>query len=144
VEGTTTEEARIRAVQGHSIATIEDELLLTEITDLDELSSLQIIHGTYRRFLDSILENGLKRMSRNHIHCATGLPDTETSVTSGLRNSAQLAIFIDGVKCKELGMKVLMSQNGVVLINGLGDEGIIPAECFREIRCLDGQMLDER
>ena len=32
------------------------------------------VHGTYRRNLDSILESGLKRMKRLHVHFSSGLP----------------------------------------------------------------------
>ena len=39
------------------------------------------IHGTSMNNLDSILRSGLKRIGRNHVHFATGLP-TEDGVGS--------------------------------------------------------------
>ena len=41
------------------------------------------IHGTSMNNLDLILRSGLKRMGRNHVHFATGLP-TEDGVISGM------------------------------------------------------------
>ena len=40
------------------------------------------VHGTYRKNLESILEHGLKRMNRLHVHFSCGLP-TEGEVVSG-------------------------------------------------------------
>lgn len=41
------------------------------------------INGTSMNNLNSILRSGLKRMGRNHVHFATGLP-TEDGVISGM------------------------------------------------------------
>mgnify|MGYP002775450527 FL=1 len=41
------------------------------------------IHGTSMNNLDSILSSGLKRMGRNHVHFAIGLP-REDGVISGI------------------------------------------------------------
>lgn len=60
----------IRAAQGHTISTVVDEELLTEITDPSLVPVC--IHGTYRRAVDSILSTGLKKMRRNHMHFAPG------------------------------------------------------------------------
>jgi hypothetical protein len=40
------------------------------------------VHGTYRKNLESILESGLKRMKRLHVHFSCGLP-TDGEVISG-------------------------------------------------------------
>ncbi len=61
---------KIRAVQGHSIETIVDEELLDLINNPSEVP--YCIHGTYRKYMDSIMESGLKRMQRNHMHFAPG------------------------------------------------------------------------
>ena len=47
------------------------------------LSLAVCIHGTSLNNLDSILSTGLKRMGRNHVHFATGLPK-EDGVISGM------------------------------------------------------------
>lgn len=41
------------------------------------------VHGTYEKFMSSIWQEGLKRMTRNHVHFATGLPK-EDGVISGM------------------------------------------------------------
>jgi 2'-phosphotransferase len=41
------------------------------------------VHGTYKKNLDSILESGLKRMQRLHVHFSSGLP-TDVEVISGM------------------------------------------------------------
>lgn len=66
----------IRANQGHSIP-LDTSDLLTPIT-LDDPSSLPdvVVHGTRHDAWPLILESGgLKRMGRNHVHFATGVPE---------------------------------------------------------------------
>jgi RNA:NAD 2'-phosphotransferase (TPT1/KptA family) len=41
------------------------------------------VHGTYKRNLESILQSGLKRMERLHVHFSSGLP-TDGEVISGM------------------------------------------------------------
>ena len=41
------------------------------------------MHGTYKKNLESILQSGLKRMSRLHVHFSSGLP-TDGEVISGM------------------------------------------------------------
>merc|ERR1712203_520041 len=49
----------IRAVQGHSMKGVDDASLLTQLhSDDDELPN-KCIHGTYKRHLASILQQGL-------------------------------------------------------------------------------------
>ncbi|KAJ9646180.1 tRNA 2'-phosphotransferase [Knufia peltigerae] len=64
----------IRATQGHSMATVEAENLLTPIT-LDDPASVPdtVVHGTFYGSWEAILSSGgLKKMNRNHVHFATG------------------------------------------------------------------------
>lgn len=132
--------AKIRAVQGHTIREVDDELLLKEITSVEELGTAMIIHGTYRPALATIMENGLKRMSRNHIHCASGYPGAD-EVISGMRKSAHIAFVMDPAKCLEHGVKILLSRNGVILLKGIDEEGTVPPACFKEVIALDGKPL---
>lgn len=62
----------IRATQGHSIKMVNTEDLLTKITD-PSLYPI-VVHGTFSKFWPSIRAEGLKRMTRNHIHFAPGMP----------------------------------------------------------------------
>lgn len=118
---------RIRAVQGHSMPTISDNLLLTLITDPSELPL--ILHGTYKKFLPNILAEGLSKMGRNHIHFAVG-----TDALSGFRKDCEVLILIDIHKAMAAGIQFQRSENGVILSRGINDTGIIPPEFFKEIR----------
>ncbi|CAN0921445.1 tRNA 2'-phosphotransferase 1 [Linum grandiflorum] len=73
-------ELLIRANQGHTVKVVESESLLRPILSADEVPVC--VHGTYRKNLDSILQSGLKRMERLHVHFSCGLP-TDGEVISG-------------------------------------------------------------
>lgn len=137
-------EFQIRATQGHSIQTIaSDTSLLTPIT-LDDASSIPTtcVHGTFYGAWPLILRSGgLKRMGRNHVHFASGPSLAEIGITehgeedgnvgksdkviSGMRNDAQLLIYIDLKRClediKKIGVEMLWwkSENGVILTEGV-------------------------
>ncbi|KAJ6259450.1 tRNA 2'-phosphotransferase [Drechslerella dactyloides] len=120
----------IRATQGHSIP-IQEGLLLAPI-ESNNLPSL-CVHGTYYSALTLILESGgLKKMGRNHIHCAAGLPKAsihpETgeeipAVLSGMRFNAEVLFYIDVEKALRDGIKFWRSDNHVILTNGREEDG---------------------
>ncbi|TYH40226.1 hypothetical protein ES332_D12G232200v1 [Gossypium tomentosum] len=58
------------------------------------------VHGTYKRNLESILELGLKRMKRLHVHFSSGLP-TDGEVISGMRRDVNVLIYLDVRKALE-------------------------------------------
>lgn len=68
---------------------VNTEDLLTKITDPKQYPI--VVHGTFRKFWPFIKEEGLKRMSRNHIHFAPGMPKEE-GVISGMRGSCDIII----------------------------------------------------
>ncbi|KAK8291139.1 hypothetical protein V6Z11_D06G043500 [Gossypium hirsutum] len=72
------------------------------------------VHGTYKRNLESILESGLKRMKRLHVHFSSGLP-TDGEVISGMRRDVNVLIYLDVRKALEEGMKLYISDNKVIL-----------------------------
>ena len=120
----------IRATQGHSIQTVQTEELLEKITN--PFLYNQIIHGTYYEPLPLIMQNGLNRMGRNHMHLAVGLPGD--GVISGMRSSCQVVIEINMVKAMHGAHKIpfWISSNKVVLSEGLED-GSLPASYFRYV-----------
>jgi len=122
----------IRANQGHTIKNIDPDLLLTRISTEDLACMPAIVHGTYKSAWESILKQGLKRMSRNHIHCASGLLG-EDGVVSGMRRSCEVYIYIDARKCAEDGIVFFKSDNGVLLTAGVNDEGTLPVEYFSHV-----------
>lgn len=126
---TITNDLFIRACQGHTITTLEDKYLLEPILDAN-LYPL-IVHGTYERFLPSILERGLSKMRRNHIHMATSMDPA--SIVSGARKSAEVYIVINISKALAANIPFYVSKNGVVLSPGIGETGVIPSEYFDAI-----------
>jgi 2'-phosphotransferase len=131
----------IRANQGHSINLINPELLLT-LLSLEELNALPcIVHGTYPAAWNSIREEGLKKMGRTHIHCAPGLPQDD-GVISGMRKSATIYIYVNPSKCAENGIEFFISDNGVILTEGVaGSGGTLPTDFFSHVTDSAGNIL---
>ncbi|KAK5092311.1 tRNA 2'-phosphotransferase [Lithohypha guttulata] len=143
-------EFQIRATQGHSIQTVaSDTSLLTPITLGDPPTIPHTcVHGTFYGAWPLILRSsGLKRMGRNHVHFASGPALSEVGVTeegkesaanvsksdkviSGMRNDAQLLIYVDLKRCleevREQGVEMLWwrSENGVILTEGVDASAI--------------------
>jgi 2'-phosphotransferase len=136
----------IRANQGHSIPNLVCSELLTPIS-ADELRCLDtIVHGTYREAWEKHIQTeGLSKMKRNHIHMASGLPDGEKPVISGMRKSCQIHIYIDGCKCAEDCVPFFRSDNGVILTAGVSG-GILPLKYISKvIDVKSGEvLLDQR
>ena len=144
----------IRANQGHSIVLASEELL-EPIKDENLPGS--VVHGTTRKAWNLILQTGgLRRMRRNHIHFASGLPKGFTAlegdddgeigeeepegmiekeqppVISGMRNSSSILIYIDLPKAIASGLKFWLSENGVVLTEG-DESGFLRTEYFKRV-----------
>ncbi|XP_063293786.1 tRNA 2'-phosphotransferase 1 [Pelobates fuscus] len=116
----------IRANQGH---TLKVEVELTALGD--ELPE-QAIHGTYLRHWPSILQCGLARMKRTHIHLSTELPGEGKTVISGMRNDCEVAIFIDLSKAIADGIRFYWSSNHVLLTPG-DAEGLLLPKYFLKV-----------
>ncbi|KAG5538570.1 hypothetical protein RHGRI_019226 [Rhododendron griersonianum] len=121
-------ELLIRANQGHSITTVETESLLKPILSAEEIPVC--VHGTYKEYLKSILDQGLKRKERLHVHFSCGLP-TDGKVISGIRYNINVLIFLDVRKALEEGMKLYISDNKVILTEGF--DGVVPVKYFEKI-----------
>ncbi|CAJ1952464.1 unnamed protein product [Cylindrotheca closterium] len=128
----------IRANQGHSIKTINPELLFRRLSP-EELRTLPcIVHGTYVEPWKSIQKTGLKKMNRTHMHFASGLPDAD-GVISGMRKTSTIFIFVDPVKCAEGSIEFFISANGVILSSGI--EGTLPPTYFSHVTGTSGDIL---
>ena len=142
----------IRANQGHTMKCIDEEQLLTPILSDelgDNINKMEIIHGTYRKaWSEHIQKEGLSRMKRNHIHFAAGLPsgfrlggndyqsqtgENAVKVISGMRNSCDILIYVNGIKCAQDRIPFFRSDNGVLLTSGLNKSGILPVEYFLKV-----------
>lgn len=121
-------ELLIRANQGHTVTTVETESLLKPILSAEEVSVC--VHGTYKKNLESILQEGLKRMKRLHVHFSCGLP-TDGEVISGMRRDVNMLIYLDVKKALEEGIKLYISDNRVILTEGF--DGVVPAKYFEKI-----------
>jgi len=122
----------IRANQGHSIA-VDSAALLVPITIESGNVPDVVVHGTYFGLYQAILDSGgLKKMTRNHIHFSTGLPDGKQGVISGMRNDAELLIYVDIKKSLEDGGIWWISENGVVLTEG-DENGVLSTKYWKRV-----------
>jgi 2'-phosphotransferase len=127
----------IRANQGHSIQSIDDEKLLQPLT-IEELRDQDItvcIHGTYLSAWEGIQKCGyLSRMSRQHIHFSA-YPYGGKKTISGMRGNVQVLLYLDLESALRDGLKFYLSQNRVILSPG-DVEGRILIKYIKEIKVL--------
>jgi len=117
----------LRANQGHSMPGIDANQIFDPIQP-GELSTC--IHGTYRKFWSSILQNGLNKMNRLHIHFTPSEVVT-SDARSGFRQNCDILIYLDVEKALADGIKLFRSANNVILSPGIN--GIIPAKYFLKV-----------
>jgi putative RNA 2'-phosphotransferase len=97
--------ALIRAQQGHS-APVDLELeLATPPTTL--------YHGTPERNLTAILQDGLLKMRRHHVHLSS---DEATARVVGARRGRPVVLAVDAEKMHRDGHAFYRSGNGVWLV----------------------------
>ncbi|KAJ5103287.1 hypothetical protein N7532_003816 [Penicillium argentinense] len=130
----------IRATQGHSIKCVEAASFLEPLSLADESKLPEtVVHGTFHGAWPAILQSGgLQCMRRNHVHFATG-PSLESvlaaqqhrnkgqekdgkdqnQVISGMRQDAQVLIYLNLRKALAAGCPFWRSENGVILSEGL-------------------------
>jgi putative RNA 2'-phosphotransferase len=94
----------IRASQGHSI---EVELDLVAQTPPDKL-----YHGTVSKFMDAIRENGLQKMSRQHVHLSATI---ETATVVAARRGKPIILQVNAAAMQAAGYLFYCSANGVWL-----------------------------
>jgi putative RNA 2'-phosphotransferase len=94
----------IRANQGHSI---EVELDLKEVVPPDFL-----YHGTVLKFLEAIKKDGLKKMSRQHVHLSK---EVQTATIVASRRGVPVILTVNAMVMHTEGFKFYLSENGVWL-----------------------------
>jgi putative RNA 2'-phosphotransferase len=101
----------IRANQGHSIA-VDLGLIALEPPEL-------LYHGTTQSALPSILETGLARMNRHHVHLSK---DTQTALRVGSRHGKAVILQIAALEMHQQGIEFFCSDNGVWLTDAVPPE----------------------
>jgi len=98
---------KIKANQGHS-----SELNIKN--DMEAINPpFEVFHGTKKDLLDTIMKEGLKPMTRQHVHLS---PDTDTALNVAGRRKGDNIILV--VKTKAMyadNIKIYKSENGYYL-----------------------------
>jgi putative RNA 2'-phosphotransferase len=97
---------RIRANQGHSV---EVDLELQPVQPPP-----QLYHGTGRGSLAAILQTGLKKMARHHVHLSL---DVATATKVGARHGSPVVFAVDAAAMQRDGFTFFCSANGVWLVD---------------------------
>lgn len=95
---------RIRASQGHSV-TVDLNLQQQEPPEY-------LYHGTVSKFISAIGEEGLQKMSRQHVHLSG---DKETAVKVGSRRGSPVILVVRAGQMQRDGFTFYLSENGVWL-----------------------------
>lgn len=99
---------RIRASQGHSI---EIELGYTNQKPPEIL-----YHGTSEKSVQSILEKGLERQNRQHVHLSS---DIETAIKVGQRHGKPFVFLVLAEQMYKDNFQFFISENGVWLTDNV-------------------------
>ena len=106
---------KIRAAQGHSVEIVQD-YVATKPLDV-------LYHGTATRFADTIRREGLKPMTRLHVHLSA---DIETANKVGQRHGKPIIFRVLSKSMFEAGFEFYQADNGVWLTNK------VPAKYLKE------------
>ncbi|WP_343611147.1 RNA 2'-phosphotransferase [Chryseobacterium oranimense] len=98
------DKTRIRASQGHSI---DIDLALKAVQPPDFL-----YHGTADSNISSILEKGIEKRNRQHVHLSA---DKETATKVGMRHGKPVILTIRTKEMFDNGIPFYLSANGVWL-----------------------------
>ena len=133
-------ESLIRAVQGHSIKTVQDKEFLRRLRVDDQDLPAVCVHGTYHRHFSSIQTNGLRaggvQGDRNHVHFAAYYPG-DTCLITGMNHNAEVAVYVDLPRAIRANVPFYVSANKVILSPGVN--GVIDAQYFLKAIDLQSQ-----
>jgi putative RNA 2'-phosphotransferase len=116
--------ARIRANQGHS-TDVDLELAPAEPPEV-------LYHGTGERSVDAIMENGLLKMSRHHVHLSANV---ETARRVGMRHGRPVVLSVDAKAMRRDLVDFFVSANGVWLVDH------VPPRYLRRIASDSGRAV---
>jgi len=109
----------IRANQGHSV---EVDLQLEALIPPDVL-----YHGTGHKAVESILQTGLCKMSRHHVHLSA---DIVTAINVGARHGKPIVFAVSSRAMYQAGYEFYCSDNNVWLVDN------VPPEYLQNIKTL--------
>lgn len=102
------DQTEIRANQGHSVA--------VNVKLKAEKPPKTLYHGTAQKNLESILQKGIQKQNRLHVHLSS---DLETAKAVGSRHGKPIILEIDAAIMYEDGIKFYLSENGVWLVDSI-------------------------
>ncbi len=98
------DKTQIRANQGHSVKVVLGFEPKTPPTIL--------YHGTAEKYINSIMQNGLQKRNRHHVHLSANL---ETAKKVGIRHGKLVILEVQSKQMNEKGFEFFESENGVWL-----------------------------
>lgn len=108
------DKTRIRATQGHSVK--------VDLGYAEAVPPPVLYHGTAEKYLKSILDNGIHKASRHHVHLSE---DLEVAFNVGARHGTPIVLHVDAFKMHAMGRKFFRSTNGVWLTDEVPDEYLV-------------------
>lgn len=111
--GFNSEKTKIRANQGHSLQ-IDHGFLPISPPEI-------LFHGTGEKSLSSILEKGIERRDRHHVHLSA---DRETALKVGQRHGNPVVLEVESLRMTEKGLLFYKSENNVRLTDYVSVEYI--------------------
>lgn len=112
------DETKIRANQGHSLKNVDLQMQPQEPPEV-------LYHGTADRFLTSIMETGIDKRSRQHVHLSK---DKGTAQTVGARHGKAVILMIAAKQMYEEGIYFYLSDNGVWLTDFVDTKYILSSQ----------------
>lgn len=100
------DKSKIRASQGHSVQVD----LLYKNTEPPSI----LFHGTTHEFMESIKQNGLLKMARQHIHLSA---EKDTATKVGSRKGKPIILSVNALEMYNKGYEFYLSENKVWLTN---------------------------
>uniref|UniRef100_UPI0030DC2697 RNA 2'-phosphotransferase n=1 Tax=Calothrix sp. NIES-2100 TaxID=1954172 RepID=UPI0030DC2697 len=98
----------IRANQGHSV---EVDLQFQPVIPPNVL-----YHGTGQKSVESIMQTGIAKMSRHHVHLSL---DIATAKAVGARHGKPVVLAVDAAAMYQAGYQFYCSDNGVWLVDNV-------------------------
>lgn len=99
---------KIRASQGHSIE--------IELGYQNQKPPEILYHGTSEKSVHSIMENGLEKRNRQHVHSSS---DIETAINVGQRHGKPIVLIVLAEKMFKDNFQFFISENGVWLTDNV-------------------------